>query len=626
MNPAAAPPSRWAPKRLLRTVRGRMLILLAVASVPVVGIAGTSALVAYRADVAAGPAEAMSKLNLAAERQNGTIAMLRETLHGIASAGILIDAANQPERCATGLSALQSIFSERYADIRVLDPEGRPLCGARPGSVDAAADAELLALVREGGQAIPARRTRAGGDPGPGLTLGRFRAAVGEGGAVLAGAVPVLVDGQLRQVIAADVPLGVFTRIEQRRASTAAFWVVDRGGEPVPLTATPTVALPEPAMLRSLLDRPDTGAVESRSRDGQDFAYAVTALAPGLRLVVGLPTGAVHRRAEAMLWRRIIELGAFLLACLVVIVAGADLAVARPLRLLAERVREWRPGAPFSTTPDTVPNGHPDEVRRLERAFNDAAVVISTRQDDLRAALRQRDLLMAEIHHRVKNNLQIVASLLNLQAGRLRDPAARAEFGTARDRVQALATLHRHLYTNRTFEAIALRPFLEELCQQLFSALGETPGRRIALVIEAPELEIVTDQAVSLALLVTEAVTNSIKHAFPEDARGTVTIAVRTEPGAPGSESEDGDDVLLAIRDDGQGMEEDEDGGGGIGMTLIRGFAQHLGGEIARHPGAERGTELSLRFPLRRRESDMPSGRMMGPASDAGPANAAAQA
>jgi len=125
---------------------------------------------------------------------------------------------------------------------------------------------------------------------------------------------------------------------------------------------------------------------------------------------------------------------------------------------------------------------------------------------------------------------------------------------------------------------------------------------------------------------VTEAVTNSIKHAFPEDARGTVTIAVRTEPGAPGSESEDGDDVLLAIRDDGQGMDEDEDGGGGIGMTLIRGFAQHLGGEIARHPGAERGTELSLRFPLRRRESDMPSGRMMGPASDAGPANAAAQA
>ncbi|MFC7554138.1 sensor histidine kinase [Pseudoroseomonas wenyumeiae] len=198
---------------------------------------------------------------------------------------------------------------------------------------------------------------------------------------------------------------------------------------------------------------------------------------------------------------------------------------------------------------------------------------------------------MAEIHHRVKNNLQIVASLLNLQANRLRDPAAKAEFGTARDRVQALATLHRHLYTNRTFEAIELRPFLQELCQQLFSALGEKPGKRINLVVEAGQLEIVTDQAVSLALLVTEAVTNSIKHAFPDGSTGTITISVHTEA------TEEGEDVLLSIRDDGQGMDEEEDGGGGIGMTLIQGFAQHLGGEIERHHGPDGGTELNLRFP-----------------------------
>ena len=69
---------------------------------------------------------------------------------------------------------------------------------------------------------------------------------------------------------------------------------------------------------------------------------------------------------------------------------------------------------------------------------------------------------------------------------------------------------------------------------------------------------------------------------------------------------------MLFRSDDGQGMQEPEEGGGGIGMTLIRGFAQHLGGEIERHPGPGQGTELSLRFPLRRRESDMPTGRMMG--------------
>ena len=76
MNSAAAPPSRWAPWRLLRTVRGRMLILLAVASVPVIGIAGTSALVGYRNAVAAGPAEARSMLRLAVERQGATVGLL----------------------------------------------------------------------------------------------------------------------------------------------------------------------------------------------------------------------------------------------------------------------------------------------------------------------------------------------------------------------------------------------------------------------------------------------------------------------------------------------------------------------------------------------------------------------
>jgi two-component sensor histidine kinase len=589
-----------------------MLILLAVASVPVIGIAGTSALVGYRNAVAAGPAEARSMLRLAVERQGATVGLLSETLRGIAASGILADAGSDPEACRERLGTLQSIFRDRYADIRVLGADGTLLCGLR--APEATTDAELLGLVREQPAAPAPPRSAAAAPP---LVLSQVHPlGAGQPELVLSGAVPVQADGQLRQVIAADVSLSIFTRAEVRQPGNAGLWLVDRSGEPVPLTATPASALPDPVLLQSLLTRPEPGAVESRTRDGQDAAYAVAPLAPGLRLLLGLPTGAVHRHAEEMLLRRIGELGAFLLACLVVIVVGADLAVARPLRLLAGRVRTWRPGAPFATSRDAgeSQSGDPDEIRRLERAFNDAATAISANQDELRAALRQRDLLMAEIHHRVKNNLQIVASLLNLQAGRLRDPAAKAEFGTARDRVQALATLHRHLYTNRTFEAIALRPFLEELCQQLFSALGEVPGRRIRLVIEAPELEIVTDQAVSLALLVTEAVTNSIKHAFPDGedgpGGGTITIAVHTEPTA--EEGEDGDDVLLAIRDDGQGMQEPEEGGGGIGMTLIRGFAQHLGGEIERHPGPGQGTELSLRFPLRRRESDMPTGRMMG--------------
>ncbi|WP_207553721.1 sensor histidine kinase, partial [Teichococcus deserti] len=435
------------------------------------------------------------------------------------------------------------------------------------------------------------------------FTLSPFRQGRASDLPVVTATLPIRVDGEMRGVVAASLLLNYFIQAETRGDTRNAqrIWLVDRDATALPLTTAAVAELPDPGVLQRLRDEPGPTSLETPARGGAEFAYASTRLDSGLRLLVGLPTGEIRRAANTVLARRAAELAAFLLACLVVIVLGADIAIARPLRSLAWRVRAWRPGAPFG---GRALRGEPDEVRALEQAFTDAASAISARQEELRAALRQRDLLMAEIHHRVKNNLQIVASLLNLQAGRLRDPKARAEFATARDRVQALATLHRHLYTNQTFEVIALRPFLEELAQQLFAALGERPGQRITLSIEADELEIVTDQAVSLALLITETVTNAIKHGFADARSGTLTISVR---GDARREGEEEDQVVLRVHDDGIGLRlnDDEPGQGanqGIGLTLIRGFAQHLGGEIEIQ--GDGGTEMLLRFPLRQREPE----------------------
>jgi two-component sensor histidine kinase len=607
-----------------------MLLLLMVASIPVIGIAGANAVLGYEAELAAGRRNAAMLREVASERHGATITGLREMLQGIARTPPLSTTATAAD-CNLRLGNLLDIQQDRYSNLWVLDGEGRLLCsalpGAQPGTDFSASDS--FALAKAEAARLTAGAAPAGGAPAAdGFAMGHFTTGRLSNQPILIGLVPVISGNRLVRVVAAGLLMDVFIRNEARSRlnATQRVWLLDRDNAPLPLTAARTDELPGEDALRRLLLQPDGAAVETHARNGQDFAYAVSALDADVRLVVGLPTGGLRRNANDLLLRRVAELAAFLLACLVVIVVGADIAIARPLRLLAGRVREWRPGAPFG---GMALRGEPEEVSRLEQAFTDAAVAIAAREDELRAALRQRDLLMAEIHHRVKNNLQIVASLLNLQANRLRDPAAKAEFATARDRVQALATLHRHLYTNRTFEAIELRPFLQELCQQLFSALGETPGKRIRLVVEAGELEIVTDQAVSLALLVTEAVTNSIKHAFPDGTGGTITIAVRTEPAGAGQDragqdkggqdkdgrdgsgpAEAGEEVRLSIRDDGQGMEEDEDTGGGIGMTLIQGFAQHLGGEIERHHGAAGGTELTLVFPLRRRESDL-SGRAM---------------
>lgn len=202
---------------------------------------------------------------------------------------------------------------------------------------------------------------------------------------------------------------------------------------------------------------------------------------------------------------------------------------------------------------------------------------------------------MAEIHHRVKNNLQVVASLLNLQADRLRSQAARTEFAVARDRVQALATLHRHLYLHQTFERISLRPFLEELSRQLGDALGAGPDSGVDIEIDAEDVEMGSDQAISLALLLTEAVSNAMRHGFPEGREGRIAISLHID---------DADMAHLVVEDNGVGLAErpvdNDSDGDGLGMRLIEGFAHHLGGvaEIT----SEGGTRISVQFPLFRRD------------------------
>ena len=207
---------------------------------------------------------------------------------------------------------------------------------------------------------------------------------------------------------------------------------------------------------------------------------------------------------------------------------------------------------------------------------------------------------MQEIHHRVKNNLQVVASLLNLQASRIRQPEARAEFQAARDRIRALATLHRHLYVYGEIHTIDMGEFLDELCGQLFKALGETPGGRLQLTVQAPALKVSSDQAVPLALIVTEAVTNAVKYAFPDGRPGHIGVTLR----------QDGDDATLEIADDGIGIpsgRQQTDAGmrDGVGLHLINGFARQLNATLL--VDEVLGTRYVVTFPLRPARFDSPA-------------------
>lgn len=272
----------------------------------------------------------------------------------------------------------------------------------------------------------------------------------------------------------------------------------------------------------------------------------------------------------------------------------------RPLAHLNNCVRLWRSGEIFAGGTMFGSVSAAREFRWLNIAFRRATLTLHRQHARLEAAVAEQELLMQEIHHRVKNNLQVVASLLNLQASRIRQPEARAEFQAARDRIRTLATLHRHLYVHGEVHTIDMREFLIELCSQLFQAMGEKAGERLRLEIEAPELKMSSDQAVPLALIVTEAVSNAVKYAFPDGRRGSIWVNLTA----------DLDHAELEIRDDGVGIpagrvETEAGTRDGIGIQLIRGFARQLGATLKVEEGD--GTRYKVCLPLRRKRIDSPT-------------------
>jgi two-component sensor histidine kinase len=223
-------------------------------------------------------------------------------------------------------------------------------------------------------------------------------------------------------------------------------------------------------------------------------------------------------------------------------------------------------------------------ARRERRMLDRLEDHVAARTAELATALRQRDTLLLEINHRIKNNLQIVGSLLAVQARRQTNEDARRALGEARTRVSAIADLHKHLYQSDAASTIRLDRYLAGLCRDLASIGSAGGGAGLSCAGDAVEVPL--DQAIPLALIVTELVTNAMKYAFPDGRDGRIEVTVRRHEGR----------LRLTVADDGAGMSEDRPSGDGLGMTLVSALAQQLQATVGREPTA-RGTTVVVDVP-----------------------------
>ena len=201
----------------------------------------------------------------------------------------------------------------------------------------------------------------------------------------------------------------------------------------------------------------------------------------------------------------------------------------------------------------------------------------SWEQDEaLRRTLDDKNTLLKELYHRVKNNLQLIISMFNLQVRTLSDNPARKALQEAAGRVRAMALVHERLYQSRTLSSIGLNGYMSELCEQLARA-ASAAQRGIAVRVEAAAVQIGLDVAVPLGLLLNELVSNSLEHAFPEGRGGQVMVRVAYDEDDSGGKQ--GLTMRLTVRDDGVGLPADFDRTSTqtLGLKLVFALSEQLG-------------------------------------------------
>lgn len=404
------------------------------------------------------------------------------------------------------------------------------------------------------------------------------------------GAVAVGIDLRWLEFLATRVPLPARTTVTALGSDGQAL---------VHYVATGDAASADPARnpmpseaLRKDMAVLGTGTMRGLNVAGEPRVYGFhRADSGGLVVAVGMPPYLEFARYGTALRDTLTAPLMILVLALIAAWWGAEWLITRWVRSLTRTTREVAHGD--LSVRSEVPHGS-YEIGQLAAAFDAMASNIEESQHRLRQAVAEREILLRELNHRVKNNLQMVVSLLNLHARKITDPGVRGQFRDVAGRIRTLSVIHELLYEGEQARPSSLPDYVERLCQALHDLYEVEPGAaEIETRLEPVSLPL--DQAIPFGMILNELVSNAYKHAFPEGQSGRVEIRLMAEGGDTDERT-----LHLAVSDNGTGPPPDFDlaSSPSMGLRVARALAESLGGALT----FERKKGLSvfhLQFPLK---------------------------
>ncbi|QFG38558.1 two-component sensor histidine kinase [Paracoccus pantotrophus] len=345
-----------------------------------------------------------------------------------------------------------------------------------------------------------------------------------------------------------------------------------------------TEVLPRGKSLPSLLSRSET-TFRDISNSGERRVFSVVPVVPGLVYALGS-----WNRAESGITGIDITRRTALILPLILWAASLAVAYFAVYRLVLRHIRELRSqmrrfAIGDRSAPPPVLADAPAEIEDMSQTFHNMARILIRDEEAMEAAVNEKTVLLKEVHHRVKNNLQLIASIINMQIRVIEHDDARRVLRSVQDRVASLATIYRNLYQAEHLDSVQADRLIRDIINQMTNAsVGPGTGLRIDTRLEP--LVLMPDQAVPLSLLATEAFTNALKYSGVSNPEAEPWVRVSLRADGPGH-------AVLEVENSIGASSLAE--GTGLGSQLIEAFATQLEGEAEQETGDGRFL-LRLRF------------------------------